>query len=99
MDRKIGDMNNHGHVWNGFEYVRLKIAYEDNLLKTGDEMKISILENNFKSILNTIEENPERTGIQETPLRVAKAWKEWTSGYYVDIPKLFKVNYRKNQIR
>jgi GTP cyclohydrolase IA len=54
-------------------------------------MKLLILENNFKSILNLLDENPTRAGIQETPLRAAKAWEEWTSGYHVDIPKLFKV--------
>ncbi len=31
-----------------------------------------------------------RDGVKDTPNRVAKAWEEWTSGYYVDIPSLFK---------
>ncbi len=32
----------------------------------------------------------QREGLDETPSRVAKAWAEWTSGYRVDIPSLFK---------
>ncbi len=31
-----------------------------------------------------------REGLRETPERVAKAWQEWTAGYYVDIPGLLK---------
>jgi len=37
-----------------------------------------------------IGENP-REGLRETPARVVKAWKHWTSGYSVDIPALLKV--------
>lgn len=32
----------------------------------------------------------DREGLLETPARVVKAWRQWTSGYDVDIPKLFK---------
>ena len=35
-------------------------------------------------------ENMEREGLAETPARVAKAWKHWTSGYDIDIAKLLK---------
>jgi GTP cyclohydrolase I len=41
-------------------------------------------------ILNVIGEEM-RPGIVETPARVVKAWKHWTSGYDVDIPGLLKV--------
>lgn len=36
-------------------------------------------------------EDPAREGLLETPARVVKAWKHWTSGYSVDIAKLLKV--------
>lgn len=36
-------------------------------------------------------ENPMREGLKETPARVVKAWKHWTSGYNVDIAGLLKV--------
>jgi GTP cyclohydrolase I len=35
-------------------------------------------------------DDPNREGLDETPARVVKAWKHWTSGYAVDIPSLFK---------
>jgi GTP cyclohydrolase IA len=38
-----------------------------------------------------IGENPSRGGLLETPARVVKAWKHWTSGYHVDIAGLLKV--------
>lgn len=37
-----------------------------------------------------IGENAGREGLQETPKRVVKAWKHWTSGYDVHIPSLLK---------
>lgn len=33
---------------------------------------------------------PLREGLEDTPLRMAKAWGHWTSGYGVDIAKLLK---------
>lgn len=38
-----------------------------------------------------IGEDVNREGLQETPARVVKAWKHWTSGYHVDIAGLLKV--------
>lgn len=38
-----------------------------------------------------IGENVMREGLLETPKRVVKAWKHWTSGYRVDIAGLLKV--------
>lgn len=39
---------------------------------------------------NTPGEDPTREGIQETPLRFAKAWAHWTSGYGQDPQALLK---------
>lgn len=36
-------------------------------------------------------EDADREGLIETPARVVKAWKHWTSGYGVDIAALLKV--------
>lgn len=44
----------------------------------------------FKTLLHSIGEDIDREGLQDTPMRVAKAWEEWTSGYDVDIGKLLK---------
>lgn len=42
-------------------------------------------------ILTSVDPNPQREGIQETPGRFSKAWGHWTSGYAVDIEALLKV--------
>lgn len=52
--------------------------------------KLSLLEPKFKEILEILDPNPERSGIRETPLRVAKAWQYWTGGYFVDPEALLK---------
>lgn len=49
------------------------------------------LEESFAQILDVVDPEPERGGLDETPTRAAKAWLEWTSGYAVDIPGLLKV--------
>jgi GTP cyclohydrolase I len=42
-------------------------------------------------LLHAIEgDSASREGLEDTPQRVAKAWKHWTSGYSVDIKKLLK---------
>ncbi len=41
-------------------------------------------------LLSSVEPNPTRSGLTETPERVAKAWDEWTSGYDVNIGDIFK---------
>lgn len=48
------------------------------------------LENCFYNLLLEIGEDVHRPGLQETPARAAKAWREWTRGYGVDIEGLFK---------
>lgn len=35
-------------------------------------------------LLRELGEDPDREGLRETPLRVARAWSEWTSGYETD---------------
>lgn len=49
------------------------------------------LEEAFAQILEVVDPDPDRGGLDETPGRAAKAWLEWTSGYTVDIPGLLKV--------
>jgi GTP cyclohydrolase I len=41
----------------------------------------SSIEENIKRLLQYIGEDCTREGLKETPRRVAKAWKEWTTGY------------------
>jgi GTP cyclohydrolase IA len=58
----------------------------------------SVMEGAVRQILESIGEDPERQGLQRTPLRVAKAYAELTSGYHVDTEALindavFDVDY------
>jgi GTP cyclohydrolase I len=48
------------------------------------------LERLFRQVVDLIDPEPERSGLIETPARMAKAWREWTGGHRVDIPSLFK---------
>ena len=41
-----------------------------------------------KSLLKEIGENPDREGLFKTPHRVAKAWKELSTGYDQNIEEL-----------
>lgn len=43
-----------------------------------------------KTILEHIGEDPSRDGLRDTPARVARAWKEWTSGYGQDPADILK---------
>ncbi|MCM0045158.1 MAG: GTP cyclohydrolase I FolE [Burkholderiaceae bacterium] len=38
-------------------------------------------EHDWRRFLRSIGEDPDRPGLAETPARVVKAWKHWTSGY------------------
>jgi len=42
-------------------------------------------------LLQFVGEDPTRGGLTETPARVIKAWKQWTSGYNVDPSSVLKV--------
>ncbi len=47
-------------------------------------------ENLIRALLKMIGEDPDREGLRETPARVVKAWKEWASGYSLDVPQIMK---------
>lgn len=51
-------------------------------------MNIDIFENNIKSILTQIGENPEREGLLKTPNRVARAFEFMCGGYSEDPEKI-----------
>lgn len=48
------------------------------------------IEDHIVRLLQYIGENPDRGGLAETPKRVAKAWKEWCSGYDQDPATILK---------
>ena len=48
-------------------------------------------EEDWRRLLTSLGEDPDRTGLLETPSRAAKAWKHWTSGYGQDPAEFLKV--------
>ena len=48
-------------------------------------------EQDWRRLIASLGEDPDRTGLVETPSRVAKAWKHWTSGYSKDPAEYLKV--------
>lgn len=48
-------------------------------------------EQDWRRLLISFGENPDRAGLVETPSRVAKAWKHWTSGYAKEPAECLKV--------
>ena len=48
-------------------------------------------EQDWRRFLASLGEDPDRPGLVETPSRVAKAWKHWTSGYAKDPAECLKV--------
>jgi GTP cyclohydrolase I len=57
----------------------------------GGANKTDTLESNFKRVLQFVEpETNDRGGLEETPARVAKAWRFWTKGYNEDPASILK---------
>ena len=52
---------------------------------SASEPSIERMESHMRDILKDLGEDPNREGLLRTPHRVAKAWRELTSGYRVDI--------------
>ncbi|MES2535475.1 MAG: GTP cyclohydrolase I FolE [Pseudomonadota bacterium] len=47
-------------------------------------------EHDWRRLLSSLGEDPSRPGLAETPARMTKAWKHWTSGYGQDPAELLK---------
>ncbi len=45
----------------------------------------------WRRLIAALGENPDRPGLRETPERITKAWKHWTSGYGQDPAEILKV--------
>ncbi|TFW31104.1 GTP cyclohydrolase I FolE [Massilia horti] len=52
--------------------------------------KEAFTEHDWRRLLTSLGEDPDRPGLHETPARVAKAWKHWTSGYDQDPAEILK---------
>lgn len=47
-------------------------------------------ESDWRRFLLSLGEDPNRSGLRDTPQRVVQAWKDWTSGYEQDPAELLK---------
>lgn len=45
----------------------------------------------WRRLLRSLHEDPDRPGLRETPARVERAWAHWTSGYAQDPAEILKV--------
>ena len=54
------------------------------------QMKRAVLEGLYAQVRDLLEPDKTRTGMAETPVRVAKAWQEWVGGYEIDPTVLLK---------
>ena len=59
-------------------------------IKRKNFMSTEFSENDWHRFLISLGEDPNRPGLRETPARVAKAWKFWTSGYEQNPSELLK---------
>jgi GTP cyclohydrolase I len=56
-----------------------------------NELEASIkLQELIRELLCILDNDPNREGLRDTPMRVVKAWKHWTEGYDIDPDSLFK---------
>jgi GTP cyclohydrolase I len=52
--------------------------------------KQEFTEHDWRRLLSSLGEDPNRPGLVDTPARVAKAWQHWSSGYGQDPAELLK---------
>ena len=52
--------------------------------------KDTFSDQDWRRFLTSLGEDPDRPGLADTPHRVAKAWKHWTSGYEQDPVEILK---------
>ena len=65
----------------------------ENKDKEYDEMDknhSSLIAEKYRDIINLLGENPEREGLKNTPVRVAKSLKYLTNGYFMNPEKILK---------
>ena len=58
---------------------------------TSKHHHLTLLAEATGNLLQHLDPNPERGGLAETPMRMAKAWAKWTEGYSMDAAEILKV--------
>ena len=62
--------------------LRSRIQRMENLAREGETPREARdLEKAVETLLRCLPDDPERSGLVDTPARAADAWREWTSGY------------------
>lgn len=77
----ILDQENYTDILEAEGYVRQDIYHSEKLSKLAAQ---------YREVLTLIGEDPEREGLQKTPLRVAKAMQFLTQGYHHDPAELLR---------
>jgi len=60
------------------------------VIESRDSVSVDVISQHLPAVLAELGENPTREGLQETPLRWAKALFEMTAGYDIDVASVFK---------
>ena len=60
------------------------------MIEKADMSEQQFTEQDWRRLLASLGEDPNRAGLRETPARVSKAWRHWTSGYAQDPAELLK---------
>ena len=67
------------------------LATEEILKEELDLSEQPFNEHDWRRFIISLGEDPDRAGLIETPSRISKAWKHWTSGYTQNPAELLKV--------
>lgn len=76
-----------------------KISTGYNKIETWDSKNIEELASIYHRVLELIGEDPEREGLQKTPVRVAKAMNFLTNGYNMNPEEILKSSMFKEEYR
>ena len=75
-----------GRAWHPPQCLSSKLNHMGAIM-SGDHFS----NEDWRRLLRELGENPDRSGLLETPQRMAKAWKHWTSGYEQNPADILKV--------
>lgn len=70
---------------------KVKMGYDEPEADGPYLNQASDLKGVISALLANLDPSPDREGLEETPVRVAKAWKFWTKGYAEDPASILKV--------
>src|SRR4051794_35812719 len=75
----------------GGHYDGVRTMTQARRISLLDVQDDNFTEHDWRRLLAHLGEDPKRQGLRETPQRVEKAWKHWTSGYQKNPAEILKV--------